>query len=91
LYEVSAGLRSTRNEDGGILLDIDRGRILRLNVTGLMIFDQLLQGQTEAQIIAEISRQCNISPDIIEGDLIHFLRSLERLELIRHTTRETTP
>ncbi len=65
MYEVSAGVRSTRNEDGGIVLDIDQGKIFRLNGIGALIFERLERRQTRTQIIEEISRgtECAIALD----------------------------
>ena len=56
MYKVSSGLRSTQNQDGTIVLDIERGRILRLNPTGSVIFECLQLENSVPQIIDRISQ-----------------------------------
>jgi hypothetical protein len=83
LYEVSAGVRSTRNEDGGIVLDIDHGQMFRLNPVGALILQLLGNGCAEAEIVQEIARQYNTSEGTVLADLREFLQSLEEHKLVR--------
>lgn len=83
MYEVSTGVRSTRNEDGGIVLDIDHGQMFRLNPVGALILESLSKGSAEAEIAKEISRQYSISEDIAAADVREFLESLEQHKLVR--------
>jgi len=89
LYAVSAGVRSTRNEDGGIVLDINQGKIFRLNGIGALIFEQLRRRQTRTQIINEISRQFEISAEVVETDVMEFLESLQRQGLVQGCAEES--
>ena len=88
MYEVSTGVRSTRNEDGGIVLDIDRGQMFRLNPVGALILESLATGSTETEIAKEISRQYSISEEIAAADVREFLESLEAHKLVRAEYRE---
>ena len=83
MYELSTGVRSTRDEDGGIVLDIDRGQMFRLNPVGALILESLGKGCAEAEIAQEISRQYNISEEAASADLREFLQSLEAHKLVR--------
>jgi len=83
LYEVSAGVRSTRNEDGGIVLDIDHGQMFRLNPVGALILESLGKGSAEMEIAKEISRQYGISEETARSDVREFLKSLEEHKLVR--------
>lgn len=85
MFEVSTGVRSTRNEDGGILLDVNRGKVFRLNRVGALIFQRLREHQNETQIAEELSRQFDISVQSIQIDLVEFLRSLEQQGLVTIT------
>jgi Coenzyme PQQ synthesis protein D (PqqD) len=87
-YEVSAGIRTTRNEDGGLVLNIKRGKIYRLNGTGALIFEQLTGGQTRSQIIANISREFEIPTEAVEADIVQFLASLQSQGLVREIAEE---
>jgi hypothetical protein len=83
VYEVSTGVRSTRNEDGGIVLDIDHGQMFRLNPVGALILDFLGKGRSEAEIAREIADQYNISLETARADMSEFLKSLEESNLVR--------
>lgn len=83
LYEVSAGVRSTRNEDGGIVLDIDQGQIFRLNPVAALILELLRKGLPETEIAKDIAHQYTISEEIAVADVREFLKSLEQHKLVR--------
>lgn len=90
MYRVSPGIRSTRNQDGGVVLDIEHGKILRLNATGSLIFERLHQQQSEAQIVMGISHEFGIPQDTARKDVGEFLKSLERQQLLRYEDMEKT-
>ena len=90
MYEIAAGVRSTRNEDGGIVLDIDHGQMFRLNPVGALILESLGQGCAETEIAKEISREYSISEETASADIREFLQSLEKHKLVRTRRREKT-
>ena len=83
MYEVSAGVRSTKNDDGGIVLDIDHGQMFKLNPVGSLILESLRKGCAEIEIAKEISRRHSISEEIAMADVIEFIKSLEEHKLVR--------
>ncbi len=83
MYQVSAGVRSTRNEDGGILLDIDHGQMFRLNPVGALILELLGKGCAETEIAKEIAHQYSISEETAVADVREFLKSLQQHKLVR--------
>jgi Coenzyme PQQ synthesis protein D (PqqD) len=83
LYDISAGVRSTRSEDGAIVLDIDHGQMFRLNPVGALILESLGKGCAEAEIAREIACQYNISEEAASADIREFLQSLEAYKLVR--------
>ena len=83
MYDISAGVRSTRNEDGGIVLDIDHGQMFRLNPVGALILASLGEGCAEAEIAQKIARQYNISEETAVADMREFFSSLEEHKLVR--------
>jgi hypothetical protein len=89
VYEVSTGVRSTRNEDGGIVLDIEQGKIFRLNGVGALIFERLERRQTRSQIVNEISGEFEISTEKVETDVIEFLESLRQKGLVKGSAEES--
>lgn len=82
VYEVATGVRTTGNEDGGIVLDIDQGQMFRLNPVGAQILELLSKGLEDADIAHEITRQYGIEEIVVLADVREFLSSLERLRLI---------
>ena len=83
MYEVSAGVRSTSSEDGGIVLDIIQGQMFRLNSVGALILDRLEKGHSEAKISEGIARQYDIDKEMAARDVRTFLKSLEEYKLVR--------
>lgn len=83
MHEISAGVRTTRNEDGGIVLDIDHGQMFRLNPVGALILESLGKGCAEAEIAQEIARHYNIREETASVDIREFLQSLEKHKLVR--------
>jgi hypothetical protein len=83
LYEISNGVRSTRNEDGGIVLDIDHGQMFRLNPVAALILESLGKGCAEPEIAQEIARHYSISAETASTDIREFLQVLEGHNLVR--------
>ena len=83
MYQVSVGVRSTRNEDGGIVLDVDHGQMFRLNPVGALILDLLGKERLETEIAKEIAYQYSISEETAVADVREFLKSLEDHKLVR--------
>lgn len=82
MYRVPDGVRSTRNDDGWVLLDLERGKLLRLNSMGALIFEWLREGQSESQIVARITEDCGVSRETVENDLVEFLGLLKQQHLL---------
>jgi hypothetical protein len=79
---VSDNIRSTHNQDGGIVLDILHGRMFRLNFVGSRILELLKQGSTEPEIVDQLARQFGIRPSTAEADVREFVEILERHKLL---------
>jgi hypothetical protein len=90
VYALSAGVRSTRNEDGGIVLDIDRGQMFRLNPVAALILESLGKGCAETEIVKEISHQYSVSEETAMADVREFLKSLEQHRLVHTQPGEKT-
>ena len=82
MYKVCETVRATHGQDGAVVLDIQRGRVLRLNITGSFIFERLQQGDPESMIIDGISQRFCVSHETAEADVNEFLNSMEREGLI---------
>ena len=83
MYKVCETVRANHGPDGAVVLDIQRGRVIRLNVTGSFIFGRLQQGDPESIIVDAMSQRFCVSRDIAEADLNEFLNSMECEGLIQ--------
>lgn len=80
--KVTDGVRSTQNQDGGIVLDIRHGQMFRLNPVGSRILVLLEAGNDEPRIVEEISRDFNIATEIVKADVREFVEVLEKHQLL---------
>jgi hypothetical protein len=88
MYRVSDAVLSTHNDDGGIIVDIQHDRLLRLNRTGSEIFRRVVTSQTQVQIVEALSRDFDICRQSAQEDVANFLRSLEERGLIYRSALE---
>ena len=83
MLHTSDSVRSTRTEDGRILLDIHHGRIFSLNVVGSRILELIEQGWNEALISEEISRAYAITTEVAGADVHDFLEALRKHRILQ--------
>ena len=75
-------IRSTHAADGGIVMDIDKGKMFSLNASGSVIFQFLEKGFSEEKIIEELVRRFEIPADVAKQDLEDFRGALKRHALL---------
>jgi len=81
--KIDDGVRSTHEADGGVILDINHGRMFTLNIVGSKIVGMLERGFDESQIVEEITHFFKIRYDIVERDVHEFLQCLETHKLLQ--------
>jgi hypothetical protein len=86
MYKISETVRTTHGQDGAVILDIQRGRVIRLNLTASFIFQCLERGETESQIVEGISEYFRISPEVAHTDVADFLNSMKQQGLVHSGT-----
>jgi hypothetical protein len=82
MYRVPNTVRSTHNQDGAIVLDVQQGQMFNLNFVGSRILELLKTGYTESGIVNEIHREFGVSRDLAENDLREFLQNLKKCRLV---------
>jgi Coenzyme PQQ synthesis protein D (PqqD) len=88
--KLAAGVREAFNQDGAVLLDVDQGLCLSLNVVGAKIWQMLKQDWTREQIIAALAREFGEVPRAqLQQDYIDFVRQLETNKLARFESEST--
>ena len=70
-------IRSTHTADGGIVLDIDKGRVFSLNSSASAIFQRMETGWSEDRIVAELVRLYGIPAEVAKRDLHEFRETLK--------------
>jgi Coenzyme PQQ synthesis protein D (PqqD) len=84
MLTISKAIRRTQTQDGGILLDVERGRMFCLNAVGSKILELLDTGCDEPQIAARVSATCDADSDTVRVDVHDFLLVLSNLHIIEH-------
>ena len=82
MHKVSEAVRSTHSQDGAIVLDIQQGQMFNLNLVGSRILELLEAGTTESLIADEISREFEVSSDVVNQDMHDFINALEEHGLV---------
>jgi hypothetical protein len=75
-------IRSAHTADGGIVLDIDKGRMFSLNSSGSAIFQLLEAGLCDDKIVEELVRLFGISADVAKRDFHDFRETLKNYTLL---------
>lgn len=65
-----------------VLLDLDSGIYYSLNPLGALIWSHLERGATPAAIIAAITAEYDVQPDVAAADLQAFLAELRARNLV---------
>jgi Coenzyme PQQ synthesis protein D (PqqD) len=82
MLAISRTIRRTRTEDGAMLLDVQTGRILCLNVIGSMIMDRIEAGEREEQIVECLRSEYGDDLGTVRTDVRDFLEDLRRHEVL---------
>jgi hypothetical protein len=82
MYRVSETVRAKHTQDGTIILAIHTSQVLRLNLTGSLVFQQLQNGATESQMVQAIAERFDVSSQDVSNDVYHFLQILQQFDLV---------
>lgn len=80
---ISESVRQSITEDGAIVLDVQRGQMLSLNVTGARILELVLDGRDESQIVDEISQAYGAAKEVVRLDVVEFLEALAKHHILQ--------
>ena len=87
--EVSENVRAMINQDGGILMDIEHGTMISLNVSASRIWRKLEQNVPPDEIVEEMSVEFEISLETARRDVHEFLDSLQKHALLKADDRRS--
>jgi hypothetical protein len=75
-------IRSAHTADGGILLDVDKGKMFSLNLSASVIFQLMETGVCEDKIVEELVRRFGVSVDVAKRDFNEFRETLKNHALL---------
>lgn len=82
MYRICESVRSTRGQDGAIVLDVKQGQMFNVNLVGSRILE-LVQAKTpDSEIADAISRDFDISRETATQDVQEFLQTLQERRLL---------
>lgn len=82
MLTLSPGVRLTKSQDGGILLDLDHGLFFHLNPVGARIVELLERGCDRQSLEGAIASEFRVSEGIVKRDVDDFLLSLREKRLL---------
>jgi hypothetical protein len=75
-------LRFMVSQDGAVILDIPRNKMVTLNATGGYIWEKLQRGKAVEDVVRELSMETNTDPHIVRRDVNSFLEQLMSKHLL---------
>ena len=82
MLNISRSIRFTKGQDGGVLLDVDKGAMFTLNRVGVRILELLQEGQTMPSVVSQISGEFGAPEREVRSDVEDFLRLLSKQGLL---------
>ena len=79
---ISENVRTTANQDGAVLMDIQGGSMLTLNPIGSIIWQQLSDGRPPEQIAERLASEFGIAREQALTDVNEFVEQLQAQHLI---------
>ena len=75
-------LRSADTADGSVVLDVETGKMFRLNPIGAQILGLLKQDTPLPRVVEMISQQYNVEVEAVRADVLHFFTALVNCGLV---------
>ncbi len=75
-------LRSVVDQDGAVILDIERDSMLTLNSTGGYVWERLKQGKLIDEIVDELASETGADRMTVDSDVRSFLDELKSKHLL---------
>ena len=83
MFRISESVRHSGTQDGAILLDVRRGQMFSMNLTGARILELVRRGYNESQIVDEISQAYGVEKDVVRGDVCRFVEAMDKYHILQ--------
>jgi len=90
IYRLSSHVRHTGHVDGGVVLNIDHGQMLRLNQVGSRMLEMLCDGLGEAEIAERIAAVFSTDMDTAAQDVKMFFDQLRQFGVVEERSATAT-
>jgi len=80
--KLREGLRLALMDEGYVIYDSEKERVIQLNITSSYLLEMMLDGKSEEEIVDSYSRTFGVSPDVARRDLQKFLLMMRQEGLI---------
>jgi hypothetical protein len=80
--DIAPNIRSVVDNDGAVILDIDRDIMLTLNSTGCYVWERLRQGKPVDDIIRELATETGTALITVDQDIHFFINQLKSQHLL---------
>jgi hypothetical protein len=91
MVRISENIRTSFNQDGAVLMDIQGGSMLTLNPIGSIIWQQLSDGRSPELIAEHLASEFGIARERALSDVKDFVQQLEGHHLIQQSDSESSP
>jgi hypothetical protein len=85
---IAPHIRSLTDQDGAVLLDLRRDKMLTLNSTGGYIWERLRAGELVDDIIRDLSYETGMPSVVVERDVQEFLEGLKSRHILVETVHQ---
>ena len=89
VWNASSSVRSTYTQDGGVLLDVEKGMCYSLNAVASKLWNHLEQnkdGVTFEDLVNVIRTSFEVTDGQLESDIAAHLEKLEEMGLVRRSS-----
>jgi len=89
VWNASSSVRSTYTQDGGVLLDVEKGMCYSLNAVASKLWNHLEQnkdGVTFEDLVNVIRTNFEVTDGQLESDIAAHLEKLEEMGLVRRSS-----
>jgi hypothetical protein len=83
VLELEPYVSSSDSEDGIVLLDELIGRYWRLNRSGALVLQALLDGATERTVVEQLTSRYQVTGDQAAEDMTTLIKSLREARLVK--------
>jgi hypothetical protein len=83
MFSSSTHLRSIVDQDGAVILDLERNAMSTLNATGGYVWDGLQQGKALEAIISDLARETGTDVVVVDRDVRGFIEELKSKHLMQ--------